>query len=86
MGWVFARPSLTLIEVGWRWLFGIPLLTVCWMQAQRVLAALPPESAGLATLRSAEPMGIAAVQAQQRLGALPPHVAAVLRWLLPGGR
>ena len=36
MGWVFARPSLTLLEVGWRWLFGIPLLVVCWVQARQV--------------------------------------------------
>jgi hypothetical protein len=82
MGWVFQRPSLTLIEVGWRWLFGIPLLTVCWMQAQRVLAALPPESAGLATLDPQNPW-IAAVQLSNAWALYQPHVAAVLRWLLP---
>ena len=47
MGWVFDRPSLTAIEVGWRWLFGIPFVAVCWMQAQQILTVLPPESAGL---------------------------------------
>jgi hypothetical protein len=82
MGWVFARPSLTLIEVGWRWLFGIPLLAVCWKQAQRILAALPPESAGLATLDPQNPW-VAAVQLGNAWALYQPHVAAVLRWLLP---
>jgi len=47
MAWVFARPSLTALEVGWRWLLGIPLLLAAWLQAQQILAALPLESAGL---------------------------------------
>jgi hypothetical protein len=82
MGWVFQRPSLTLIEVGWRWLVGVPLLLVCWMQAQRILAALPPESAGLATLDPQNPW-VAAVQLSNASALYQPHVAAVLRWLLP---
>jgi hypothetical protein len=82
MGWVFQRPSLTLIEVGWRWLFGIPLLLVCWIQTQRVLAALPPESAGLATLDPQNPW-VAAVQLSNAWALYQPDVAAVLRWLLP---
>jgi len=44
MGWVFSRPSLTALEVGWRWLFGVPFLLVCWVQAQHILAAIPLES------------------------------------------
>jgi hypothetical protein len=82
MGWVFARPSLTALEVAWRWLFGVPFLFVCWMQSQKILAALPPESAGLSLSRSAESLGGRGA-AQQRLGALSASRAAVLRWLLP---
>jgi len=26
----------------WRWIFGLPFLAVCWIQAQRILAALRP--------------------------------------------
>ena len=50
MGWVFARPSLTVIEVAWRWLFGVPLLAVCWIEARQILLALPPEAAGVALM------------------------------------
>ena len=42
MGWVFHRPSLVAIEIGWRWLFGIPFLAVCWIEMQRILADVPP--------------------------------------------
>ncbi|MFY9855324.1 MAG: hypothetical protein WAK26_15745 [Terracidiphilus sp.] len=82
MGWVFQRPSLTLIEVGWRWLFGVPLLVVCWLQAQQILTALPPESSGLATLDLQNPW-VAAVQLSNAWALYQPHVATVLRWLLP---
>ena len=82
MGWVLARPSLTLIEVGWRWLFGIPFLMFCWIQSQKILAALPPESSGLATLDPQNPW-VAAVQLSNAWSLYQPHVAAVLRWLLP---
>jgi len=47
MGWVFARPWLTALEIAWRWLFGVPFLMVCWIEAQRILAALPLEAAGV---------------------------------------
>jgi hypothetical protein len=82
MGWVFERPSLTVIEVAWRWLFGIPFLLVCWMQAQRILVAIPLESAGLTALDPQNPW-VAAVQLDRALVLYQPHVAAVLRWLLP---
>jgi hypothetical protein len=82
MGWVFARPSLTAIEVAWRWIFGIPLLAVCWVQAQRILRALPPESAGLNAIDPQNPW-VAAVQLANAWTLYEPFVAAVLRWLLP---
>ena len=52
MGWVFKRPSLTAIEVGWRVLFGVPLVTVCWIEAQRSLAVLPLDATGLTVIDS----------------------------------
>lgn len=82
MGWVFQRPSLTLLEVGWRWLFGIPMLLVCWMEFQQVFAALPPESAGLATLDAQNPW-VAAVQLGSVWALYQPHILAVLHRLLP---
>jgi hypothetical protein len=82
MGWVFERPLLTAIEVAWRWIFGVPFLVLCWIEAQRVLAALPPESAGLAALDPQNPW-VAAVQLSNAWALYQPHAAAVLRWLLP---
>jgi len=82
MGWVFARPSLTAIEVAWRWLFGVPFLFVCWMQSQKILAALPPDSAGLTTLDPQNPW-VAAVQLSNAWALYQPHIHELLRWLLP---
>jgi len=82
MGWVFERPSLTLIEVAWRWLFGAPLLVVCWVEAQRIVAALPLEAAGVTNIDPQNPW-VAAVQLSQAWALYQPHVATVLRWLLP---
>jgi hypothetical protein len=82
MGWVFDRPSLAAIEAGWRWIFGIPFLIVCWMQVQQILVLLPLESTGLSSLDPENPW-VAAVQLVRAFSLYRPHVAAVLRWLLP---
>jgi hypothetical protein len=82
MGWVFERPSLTAIEVAWRWFFGIPFLFVCWRQARLILAALPLEASGLDAMDAQNPW-VAAVQLAHAWALYRPHVAAELRWLLP---
>jgi hypothetical protein len=82
MGWVFARPSLTLLEVAWRWLIGVPLLAVCWVQAQKILAAVPAENTGLATIDWQNPW-VASLKLAEAWETYQPHVAAVLRWLAP---
>jgi hypothetical protein len=82
MGWVFERPSLTAIEVSWRWIFGVPMLAVCWMQARQILTVLPLESAGLNAIDPQNPW-VAAVQLANAWALYRPHVAGVLRWLLP---
>jgi hypothetical protein len=82
MGWVFERPSLTAIEVAWRWFFGVPFLAACWIQAQRILAALPLESAGLTSLDPQNPW-VAAGQLSRAWALYEPHLIAVLLWLLP---
>ena len=60
MGEVSRRPSLIAIEVGWRWLFGIPFLLVCWQQAQQILAAYPVDSSAFASLDTQNPWVAAA--------------------------
>ena len=82
MGWVFARPWLTALEIAWRWLFGVPFLMVCWIEAQRILAALPLEAAGVTAVDPQNPW-VAAVKLSEAWALYKPHVAAVLRWLLP---
>ena len=82
MGWVYQRPLLTAIEVLWRWTFGVPFLLVCWAQSQKILAALPPDSTGLATIDPQNPW-VAAVQLSNAWTLYLPHIIGVLRWLLP---
>jgi hypothetical protein len=82
MSWVFGRPSLTLLEVAWRWLFGAPLLAVCWIQAQQILAVRPIDSAGLENLSLQNPW-IAAVQLSDAWTVYRPPVVSVLVWLAP---
>jgi len=82
MGWVFDRPTLTALEVAWRWLFGLPFLFFCWLQAQRILAELSSDSAGLNSVDPQNPW-VAAVQLTNAWALYRPHVIAALRWLLP---
>jgi hypothetical protein len=82
MGWVTARPSLTAIEIAWRWLFGIPFLAVCWINAQQILAALPLETAGFNEVDPQNPW-VAAVQIAHVWAVYVPYVLTLLRWLFP---
>jgi len=82
MGWVFARPSLTALEVAWRWLVGGPLLLVCWIQAQKILAALPIDATGLDKVNLQDPW-VSAVRLADAWDLYRPHVLHVLAWLGP---
>ncbi len=82
MGWVFGRRLLLLTEVGWRWLLGIPLLLLCQREAEKILAAVPPESAGLDSINAQNPWQ-AAVQLSHACLLYLPHVEHTLRWLGP---
>lgn len=84
MGWVFRRPHLALIEIAWRWIFGIPFLLVCLWQARRITAVLPPSAAGAARLNSTDPW-IYAVQLGAVWDNYLPFLLHVLAWLLPVG-
>jgi hypothetical protein len=82
MGWVFARPTFTAIEVVWRWTFGIPFVIVALLEAIKILITLPPETTGISTLDVQNPW-IAATQLSNAGAHYMPHIAAVLHWLLP---
>jgi len=82
MGAVMRRPGLTLIEIGWRWLVGIPVLLVLWQQTSKVVAEYPLESSGAGSIDISNPW----LMAQQLAGAWSyyfPHAMAVMGWLLP---
>ncbi len=82
MGWVFRRPSLTAIEIAWRWLFGAPFLWVCFWQAKKILAALPSSYTGLSNLDTQNPW-VAVVQLADVWSRYEPFVVQALGWLLP---
>jgi hypothetical protein len=82
MGWVLGRPLLTAMEVGWRWLIGLPVLVVCWIEVRRILTVLPLESAGLTGINPQDPW-VAAVQLDHAWQLYKPEVGAVLTWLVP---
>ena len=82
MGWVFARPSLTALEVAWRWVIGAPLLLTCWSQAEKILAALPPSATGLDQVTLQDPW-VSAVRLADAWDLYRPRVEHVLNWLAP---
>ena len=52
---VWRTPTLTAIEIAWRWLFGIPLFFVLSAQTQRILTQLTPEASGLSKFDFQDP-------------------------------
>src|SRR5271157_2055905 len=82
MGWVFARPLLTAIEVLWRSSFGIPFVVVALFEAIKILIVLPPASSGLSSLDPQNPW-VASVQLSNAWALYQPHIVEVLHWLLP---
>jgi hypothetical protein len=82
MGWVWGRPSLTLLEIAWRWAFGIPFLAVCWRQWQLILGTHPLEASGFTSIDRQNPW-IAIVQLANVWSYYQASVFAVLMWLVP---
>ena len=82
MGWMLRHPAIVAVEVGWRWLFGVPFLLVCWSRLQYVFTQLSPEEAGLSNIDAQNPW-IAAGQLSRALAKYAPLVAHEMRWLVP---
>lgn len=82
MGSIMKRPSLSLLEIGWRWLVGIPILCVSWYEWQRILAAYPLSASGYGAINGTNPW-MAVVQLADVWTYYQPHIFAVLCWLLP---
>lgn len=82
MAFCWNHPSLTAIEIAWRWLFGIPFLYVLWTQAQQILARIPPASVGLDRLNFQNPW-VSSVLLADAAGQYQPAVAEALRTVAP---
>jgi hypothetical protein len=84
MAEVFRRPSLTGIEVLWRWIAGIPVLVLGWNAWQGILSAHPLEDSGFNSLDATNPW-VAIVQLAGVWTYYAPHVFAIVGWLIPLG-
>jgi hypothetical protein len=78
----WGRPSLTALEVLWRWLYGVPALLLVWHEAVKILNATPVDIAALRRMTVVDPMG-AAETLSQVLAVLLPPVWQVAAWLVP---
>lgn len=89
------RPSLTALEVAWRWTFGIPALLLLWFQLRHVLflataGTMLPSALGLDDALLHDPVGAltarpmeAAAKFAVAAGMVMPGVLRVALWLGP---
>lgn len=82
MAWMLRHPGILAMEVGWRWLFGIPFLLVCRDRLLDILTLLTPEDSGLSNIDPSNPW-LAAGQLSRAVAQYAPLVAHELRWLAP---
>ncbi|ADV83876.1 hypothetical protein [Terriglobus saanensis] len=84
--WCRNRPSLTLLEIAWRWIFGIPTLLALMHYGSQILASVPWRSTGIAQLSInqllTDPMRGSATVAQALMMVAPPALV-VAKWLAP---
>lgn len=76
------RPSLTALEILWRWAFGIPTLLLLYTQLTKILAEHPVDTLALQRITLLDPQAAAATIQ----GVLSPLVGPVLHsayWLVP---
>jgi hypothetical protein len=76
------RPSLTALEVLWRWAYGIPALLVLRYEAIRILRDSPVDFAALRSMTVLDPLGAATTLARA-MQVLLPAVLRVALWLAP---
>jgi hypothetical protein len=78
----WGRPSLTALEVLWRWAYGVPALLVLWYEGTKILRETPVDYAALKNMTVLDPMASAATMAKAMETLLPP-VMRVALWLAP---
>lgn len=82
LSWCWQRPSLTALEVLWRWVCGIPLLLLAWHEGMHVLAAAPLDIEALRRMTLLDPVAASATLSAA-VALLLPAVLKVARWLVP---
>ena len=75
-------PSLTALEVLWRWAFGIPVLWVLGYNAMLIIYAVPLQHTGISNMSLLDPVGAAQILANAALLLAPPAMQ-VAHWLAP---
>jgi|SRR5208283_1700050 hypothetical protein len=76
------RPSLTALEILWRWAFGVPALVLLSSQALGVWRQTQVDPSALRQISLLDPVNAAATLTQTTMQLLPP-VLRVARWLAP---
>ena len=86
LSWVRQRPLLTLIEVAWRWCFGVPALLLVYRAVSRALAVVPWQATGIQNLSVSQllidPLTASTTLANFAAVVAPPLYQAVA-WLAP---
>lgn len=91
----WSRPSLTGLEVLWRWVYGVPALVLIGTELRKSLAPHIPPGTGLDALGldralmndpvgalTADPMGVVA-KFEHAVGLVLPDLLRVAQWLVP---
>ena len=76
------RPSLTALEVGWRWAFGIPTWLLLWKLVTRILAETPLNMPALRAMTVTNPLRASETLAEA-MALLLPAISKVAVWLGP---
>ena len=76
------RPSLTALEVLWRWAYGIPALALLWHEGMHIVNTISLQYTGITQVSLLDPLGSAQVIANVGLRVLPP-LLKVARWMVP---
>ena len=76
------RPLLTVLEVLWRWAYGVPALLLLRYEGLKILQATPLDYAALKSMTVVDPLGSAQTLAKA-LALLLPQVMHVALWLAP---
>ena len=76
------RPSLTALEVAWRWLFGIPAAALIWFHTAQLVRQSGADFHVLRGISLTDPTGSAAIVAQL-WNILRPGMTRLAEWLVP---